>query len=160
MHEKVKSQIQYQTERYNNKNNKSKTKVIFEEGNRVWLHLSKDRFPKQRKYKLNFHGDGPFRVLQRINNNAYRLEFPCEYDVSATFNVCDLTRFVGDLEQDENEEPLDLRSNASQEGGDDDTPLAKVPITRSMAKQIQEELATSQQGEAKFLFTWAIMNHF
>jgi len=29
-----------------------------------------------------------------------------------------------------------------------------------MAKQIQEELTSSQQGEAKLLFTWGIMNHF
>jgi len=132
--------------------------VIFDEGDWVWLHLSKDRFPRQRKSKLNPRGDRPFRVLQRINNNAYRLELPCEYDVSATFNVCDLTPFVGDLEQDE--EPIDLRSNTSQEGGDDGTPLAKGPITRSMAKQSQEELATSGQGEVKLLFTWAIMEHF
>jgi len=47
------------------------------------------------------------------------------------------------LEQDEDEEPIDLRSNSSQEGGDDGTPLAKGSRTRSMAKQIQEELATS-----------------
>jgi len=79
-------------------------------------------------------------VLQRINKNAYGLELPCEYDVSATFNVCDLTLFVGYLELDEDEKPIDLRSNPSQEGGDDGTPLAKSPITRSMDKQIQEEL--------------------
>ena len=42
----------------------------------------------------------------------------------------------------------------------DGTPLAKGPFTRSMAKQIQEELATSSQGDAKLLFTWAIMEHF
>ena len=70
----------------------------------------------------------------------YSLELLCEYDVSATFNVCDLTSFLGDLEDDEDEEPLDLRSNVSQEGEDDDKPIAKGPITRSMAKHIQEKL--------------------
>jgi len=29
-----------------------------------------------------------------------------------------------------------------------------------MAKQIQENLAASSQGEAKLIFTWAIMEHF
>jgi len=80
--------------------------------------------------------------------------------VSTTFNVFYLTPFIGDLEQDEDEQPLDLRSNPSQEVGDDGTPLAKGSITRSMAKQIQEELATPSQGEAKLFFTWAIMEHF
>jgi len=34
--------------------------VIFEEGNWVVLHLKKDRFPKERKSKLNPRGDDPF----------------------------------------------------------------------------------------------------
>jgi len=119
IHEKVKCQIQHQTERYTRHNNKGKREAIFDEGDCVWLHLSKDIFPKQRKSKLISRSDGPFRVIQRINNNAYRLELPCEYDVIATFNICDLTPFVGNLEQDEKEEPRDLRSNHSQGGGDD-----------------------------------------
>jgi len=35
MHEKVKSQIQHQTERYTKQNNKGKREVIFEE--RAWV---------------------------------------------------------------------------------------------------------------------------
>jgi len=56
MHERVKSQIQHQIERYSKHNNKGKRDVIFE-GDWVWLYLSKDRFPK-----LNSRGDDPFRV--------------------------------------------------------------------------------------------------
>jgi len=33
---------------------------------------NKGRFPKQRKSKLNIRGDGPFQVLQHINDNVYR----------------------------------------------------------------------------------------
>jgi len=58
--------------------------MIFEEGDWVWLHLRKDRFPKQRKSKLSPRGDGPFKVLKRVNDNAYRLELPEGYDVHAT----------------------------------------------------------------------------
>ncbi|XP_071923187.1 uncharacterized protein [Coffea arabica] len=61
----------------------------------VWLHLRKERFPKQRQSKLSPRGDGPFRVLQRVNDNAYKLELPGEYNVSATFNVADLSPFLG-----------------------------------------------------------------
>jgi len=49
MHEKIKSQIHQQTERYAKYNNKGKRKIIFEEGDWVWLHLRKDRFPKQKE---------------------------------------------------------------------------------------------------------------
>ena len=60
--------------------------------------------------KLLPRGDGPFQVLKRINNNAYKLDFPGEYNVSATFNVTDLSLFyVGD----------DLMTNPFQEEGND-----------------------------------------
>ena len=47
-------------------------------------------------------------MLERINDNAYKLDLLSEYNVSASFNVSDLSPFdVGD----------DLRTNPFQEGG-------------------------------------------
>jgi hypothetical protein len=31
-------------------------------------------------------GDDPFQILERINDNAYKMDLPDKYDVSATFN--------------------------------------------------------------------------
>ena len=62
-------------------------------GDWVWLHLRKERFPQARKNKLSPRGDGPFQVLERIGDNAYKLDLPGEYQVSATFNVSDLSPF-------------------------------------------------------------------
>jgi hypothetical protein len=103
--------------------------------------MRKERFPAHRKSKLQPRGDGPFQILQRINDNAYKVDLPGEYGVSATFNVSDLTLFdVGD----------DSRSNPFEERGDDaDQPNTKrnhandpleVPITRARAKKIKEAL--------------------
>ena len=59
--------------------------------------MRKERFLKQRQSKLSPRGDGPFQVIERINDNAYRLDLIGEYKVSATFNVADLSPFlVGD----------------------------------------------------------------
>ena len=82
----------------------------------MWLHLRKERFPNQRKSKLIPRGDGPFRVLQRINNNAHKLELLSKYgNVSATFNVSDLSLFdVGD-----EDDGADLRTNPFEERGND-----------------------------------------
>jgi hypothetical protein len=64
--------------------------MIFEPGDFVWVHLQKDRFLEKRKSKLLPRGDGPFKVLARINDNAYKIELPRdEYAVSDTFNVAD-----------------------------------------------------------------------
>jgi len=51
-------------------------------------------------------------VLERINDNAYKIDLPSEYNVSSTFNVSDLSLFYVDGE-------FDLRTNPSQEGEND-----------------------------------------
>ena len=106
-----------------------------------WLHLRKDRFPNKRKSKLSPRGDGHFQVLKRINNNAYQLDMPEEYGVHTTFNVMDLTPFVGS--EDEEAEAYDLRANPFQEGGDDGRRLSlgpsSSPTIRSMARKIQKD---------------------
>ena len=69
--------------------------------------MRKKRFRLQRRSKLLARGDGPFQVLERINDNAYKQDLPIEYNVSATFNIADSSPcVVGD----------DLRTNPFQEG--------------------------------------------
>ena len=59
--------------------------------------MRKERFPARRRSKLHPRGDGPFQLLERINDNAYKLDLPGEYNISAIFNVSDLSLFdVGD----------------------------------------------------------------
>jgi hypothetical protein len=48
-------------------------------------------------------GDGPLKVITKINDNAYKLELPNEYGVSDTFNVADLTLYLGDEDEPESE---------------------------------------------------------
>jgi len=52
--------------------------------------------------------DGPFEFLEKINDNAYKVELPEDYGVSATFNVADLSPYESD------DYPLDLRIKSSQ----------------------------------------------
>ena len=59
-------------------------------------------------------------MLKRVNDNAYRLELPEGYDMHATFNVVDLIPFVGGTNDEA--KTTNLRTNPSQEGGDDEMP--------------------------------------
>ena len=78
-----------------------------------WVHLRKDRFPSQRKSKIQPRGDGPFKFLERINDNAYKIDLPSQYGVSSIFNVADLSSCdVGDLD-------AHSRTDSFQEGEDD-----------------------------------------
>ncbi|XP_071933190.1 uncharacterized protein [Coffea arabica] len=98
---------------------------------------------QQRRNKLLPRGDGPFQVVACINDNAYKLDLPGEYNVSVTFNVADLSPY---LAVDE----VDLRTNLSQEEGNDEkvdraiqveqvnVPLG--PMTRARAKRLNDAL--------------------
>ena len=68
---------------------------MFEPRYMVWVHLRKERFPEQRKSKLQPRADGPFKVLRKINDNAYEINLPDTYGVSSSFNVDDLSPFFG-----------------------------------------------------------------
>jgi hypothetical protein len=61
--------------------------VKLEPGNLVWLHLRKDRFQDLRKSKLMPRAAGPYKILEKINDKAYKLELPPEFGISPTFNI-------------------------------------------------------------------------
>ena len=56
----------------------------------VGIHLRKDRFPQGKHGKLKPHVDGPFKIIEKIGKNAYKLELSTGYNISLTFNVKDL----------------------------------------------------------------------
>jgi hypothetical protein len=102
--------------------------------------MHKELFSNHRKSKLQPRGDDPFQVLERINENAYKIDLPSEYSVSTTFNVADITLFgMG----------FDSRPNPFKEIGDDmDQPantkdplhVPSEPITRFKVKALKEAL--------------------
>jgi hypothetical protein len=73
LHVETRKNIEKKSAEYAKKANKGKKKVKFQPGDLVWLHLRKDRFPQQQKSKLSPQGDGPFKVLQQINDNVTNL---------------------------------------------------------------------------------------
>ncbi|GJR63597.1 RNA-directed DNA polymerase [Tanacetum coccineum] len=94
--------------------NKNRKQVLYKESDLVWIHLHKERFLAGRFGKLKPRADGPFWVLKKINENAYKIELPNHYDVSATFNVVDLSPYKGCSEYE-----TYLRSSLSEKGEDD-----------------------------------------
>jgi len=54
----------------------------------------------KKESKLSPRAYSPFEVLERINDNAYKVEFLGEYGVPATFNVVDLSPYLKDVPLD------------------------------------------------------------
>ena len=84
---------------------------------------------------------GPFKIVEKINDNAYKLELPPDFGVSPTFNISDLRPYLGE------EDEVESRTTPIQEGADDEdissldannVPLLDVqgPITRAHARQL------------------------
>jgi hypothetical protein len=90
MHETTKLNIEKINEKYRIAASKSHKEVKLEPGDLVWLYLRKEQFPKLRKSKLMSRAAGPFKILAKINDNAYKLELPPEFGVTPTFNISDL----------------------------------------------------------------------
>nr|AAX95158.1 retrotransposon protein, putative, Ty3-gypsy sub-class [Oryza sativa Japonica Group]ABA92365.1 retrotransposon protein, putative, Ty3-gypsy subclass [Oryza sativa Japonica Group] len=115
--------------------------------NRATHSTTKDRFPELRKSKLMPRADGPFKIVEKINDNAYKLELPPKFGVSPTFNISDLKPYLGE------EDELESRTTSIQEGEDDaditasDThnnppTVIQGPITRARARQLNLEVSS------------------
>jgi hypothetical protein len=57
---------------------------------------------------------GPFKILAKINDNAYKLELPPEFGVSPNFNISDLQPYLGE------EDAIPSRTSSMKEGENDD----------------------------------------
>jgi translation initiation factor IF-1 len=144
MHETTKLNIEKMNEKYRIAASKGRKEVKLKPGDLVWLHLRKERFPKLRKSKLMSHVVGPFIILAKINDNAYKLELLPEFGVSPSFNISDLRPYLGE------EDEMLSRTTSMQEGEDDEDintsatiiPSAEIlgPITQSRAQQLNHQV--------------------
>jgi hypothetical protein len=90
MHETTKLNIEKMNEKYHIAANKGCKEVKLEPGDLVWLHLRKERYPELRNSKLMSRVVDPFKILAKINDNAYKLELSPKFGVSPSFNISDL----------------------------------------------------------------------
>jgi translation initiation factor IF-1 len=141
LHEITKLQIEKMNEKYRIAANKGRKEMKLEPGDLVWVHLRKDRFPNLRKSKLMPRVAGPYKVLAKINDNAYTLELPPDFGVSPTFNISDLKPYMGD------EDEIESRTTTIQEKEDDEdiTSIHTMngPITRSRARQLNLQVCST-----------------
>lgn len=106
LHQRVRDNIIKHNKCYQVQANKHRKRVVYKAGDLVWIHLRPKRVPRGRFNKLQPRANDPFRILQRINDNAYKIELLGHYNVYATFNVIDFSPY-----ESTNDEEVDLESS-------------------------------------------------
>jgi hypothetical protein len=92
----TKDNIERMNVKYKVAGGRGRKHVVFDIGDIVWLHLRKDCFPDLCMSKLMPRADGPFKVIEKINDNAYKLELPADFGtVSPTAEGFRVTRTRG-----------------------------------------------------------------
>jgi hypothetical protein len=142
LHETTKQNIEKMIEKYRITGSKGQKEIKLEPGDLVWLHMRKYHFPELRKSRLMSRAADPFKILEKINDNASRLELPVDFVVSPMFNFSDLLPYLDE------EDEMPSRMTLIQEGEDgediptqDDSPVAlQGPITRGRAHQLQYQV--------------------
>lgn len=77
-------------------------------GDLVWVNL-KERLPKGKHTKLMQRKIEPCQILKKYGQNVYEIQLPSDLGLSSIFNVCDLTPYKGN--GNEEEEPMQVATN-------------------------------------------------
>ncbi|XP_071709110.1 uncharacterized protein [Rutidosis leptorrhynchoides] len=96
LYEQVRAKIEKTNHQYKAKTKQHRKQPTFIPGDLVWIHQRKERFPSKQKNKLMPRAEGPFKVLEKVGDNAYKVEMPGDTAVSSTFNVGYLMPYLED----------------------------------------------------------------
>ena len=76
LQKEVRARLEKSNARYKAAADKRKREKIFEERDMIMVYLRKERIHDESYNKLKLRKYGPFRIVRKINNNAYVVDLP------------------------------------------------------------------------------------
>ena len=86
IHQIVQDQLEKSQGKYKARLNKHCVDHKFQVGDKVWLHIRKERLQGEGKKLKPIHY-GPFRILENIGENVFKLDFPSYMQIYSIVNV-------------------------------------------------------------------------
>lgn len=151
-HTAVTTALKTAQEQAKQRHDKQRTYLSFQPGDKVWLHLDKQRF-KSQHHKLMPLRYGPYTILDKIGENAYHLDLPPQLGIHDVINVNQLKLFEPPLL----EEPVTI-THPVDNISDFQLPVAKDTIldtkTRSTRNREHISYLVARQGQTAAQATW------
>jgi hypothetical protein len=102
VHQVVKEQLEKIQAKYKARHDKHRFDHQFEVDDQVWLHINKDRMKGEGK-KIRPIQHGPFKILEKIGTNSFRLDLPSYMQMYSMVNVENLKLCEPHMIMDEDE---------------------------------------------------------
>ena len=102
VHQAVQEQLEKSQAKYKARHDKHRVDHQFQVGDKVWLHISKERMKGEGK-KFKPIRYGPFTIMENIGMNSFRLELPPCMQIYSMVNVENLKLYEPPMIMDERE---------------------------------------------------------
>ena len=102
VHHTVQEKLEKSQRSYKARHEKHRVDHKFQFGDEVWLYISKERLQREGK-KLKPIRYGPFKILEKIGNNEFKLDLPPYMQIYFVVNVENLRLFEPYLIDDQGE---------------------------------------------------------